>query len=141
MTYGFVPAIQNKRVLAFVGIPLILCRFKCCSYNCTSILVFYLKHMFLFRSNLRHRLGMVLRTYRETKLCVLSRSSQVLSCKTRRWGRSQARWFTIKILFPQSRSNPHVRSNAYHNNVISLSNPPLISHMCRRGSQLPLTGA
>ena len=36
--------------------------------------------------------------------------------------RSQARWFTIKILFPRSRSNPRVRSNAYR--VISLSNPP-----------------
>ena len=47
ITYGFVPAIQNERALAFVGIQLILCRSKSCSYNCTSSLV---KHMFLIVS-------------------------------------------------------------------------------------------
>ena len=67
MTYGFVPAIQNERALAFVGIPLILCRYKSCNY---SSLVFYLKRMFLFRSNVRHGLGMMLRnkTMRSTKV-------------------------------------------------------------------------
>ena len=55
ITYGFVPSIQNERALAFVGIQLILCRYKSCSYNCTSSLV---KHMFLFP--VRYRLGMML---------------------------------------------------------------------------------
>ena len=36
---------------------------------------------------------------------------------------TQARWFTIKILFPR------VRLNAYRNSLISLSNPPLIPQM------------
>ena len=67
ITYGFVPAIQNERALAFVGIPLILCRYKSCSYNCTSSLV---KHMFLFP--VRYRLGMMLRTYRECAKVVTS---------------------------------------------------------------------
>ena len=68
ITYGFVPAIQNERALAFVGIQLILCRYKSCSYNCTSSLV--LKRMFLFP--VRYRLGMMLRTYRECAKVVTS---------------------------------------------------------------------
>ena len=67
MTYGFVPAIHNERALAFVGIQLILCRYKSC-YNCTSSLV--LKRMFLFP--VRYRLGMMLRTYREYAKVVTS---------------------------------------------------------------------
>ena len=66
-TYGFVPAIQNERALAFVGIQLILCRYKSCSYNCTSSLV---KRMFLYP--VRYRLGMMLRTYRECAKVVTS---------------------------------------------------------------------
>ena len=86
ITYGFVPAIQNERALAFVGIQLILCRYKSCSYNCTSSLVkpeiIYriIKYMIsgkahalaeiIYRSlvpslyPVRYRLGMMLRTYR-----------------------------------------------------------------------------
>ena len=46
-------------------------------------------------------------------------------------GRTQARWFAIKIHFPQPRSNPRVRSNAYPNNLISWSNPiPHSSPIC-----------
>ena len=67
ITYGFVPAIQNERALAFVGIQLILCRYKSCSYNCTSSLV---KRMFLYP--VRYRLGMMLRTYRECAKVVTS---------------------------------------------------------------------
>ena len=67
ITYGFVPAIQNERALAFVGIQLILCRYKSCSYNFTSSSV---KRMFLYP--VRYRLGMMLRTYRECAKVVTS---------------------------------------------------------------------
>ena len=70
ITYGFVPAIQNERAFAFVGIQLILCRYKSCSYNSTtSSLV--LKRMHVLVSG-EVQLGMMLRTYRECAKVVTS---------------------------------------------------------------------
>ena len=87
---------------------------------------------------------MMLRTYHECTKVVTSFELQNTPI-----GGGHKLFNTIKIHFPRSRSNPRVRSNAHHNNLISRSSPRLIPYMSRRGGggggggglQLPLIGA